>query len=147
MFQVNQGLPVMTGVAILYYTGVMLLFLAVQIVSYWKIFEKAGERGWKAIIPVYADYILYKIAWDVKPFWILMGAAVVNTLLCRIPIVGGIIGFIIGILAVIIEVACYVKLSKAYGHGKGFAVGLIFLSPIFMLILAFEKSEYLGPQK
>ncbi len=137
----------MAGVAALYYVGVILLLLVVQIVAYWKIFEKAGERGWKAIIPVYSDYVLYKIAWETKPFWILMGAAVITSLLSRIPVVGAIISFIIGILAVIIEVNCYLKLSKAFGHGGWFAVGLLLLSPVFMLILAFDNSEYSGPQE
>jgi len=36
-------------------------------------------------------------------------------------------------------------LSKSYGHGVGFTVGLIFLSFIFMPILAFGNSKYAGP--
>lgn len=27
-----------------------------QVVAYWKIFEKAGEPGWKAIVPFYNTY-------------------------------------------------------------------------------------------
>ena len=40
----------------------------------------------------------------------------------------------------------YVKLAKALGHGGGFAVGLIFVSIIFLPILAFEDNVYYGPQ-
>ncbi len=87
MFAVNQGIPMGLGPVIMFYVGLVLLLLVVQIVAYWKIFEKAGEPGWKAIIPVYSDYILYKIAWGVKPFWILMGAAVITSLLSWIPVV------------------------------------------------------------
>ena len=38
------------------------------------------------------------------------------------------------------------NLSLAYGHGVGFAIGLFFLSPIFMLILGLGSSQYQGPQ-
>lgn len=38
------------------------------------------------------------------------------------------------------------KLSRSFGHKFGFTLGLIFLNPIFLLILAFGKnSQYVGP--
>ena len=79
MYEVNQGIPMGMGIAIMFYMIVFLLLLTIQIVSNWKVFEKAGESGWKALIPVYSEYILYRIAWDVKLFWILIGAAVVSS--------------------------------------------------------------------
>ncbi len=130
----------------IYSVGIIAL-LILQIVANWKIFEKAGEQGWKSLIPVYAEYILYKIAWDTKPFWILIGLSVLTIFLSAIPVAGMVFGFIISILLIIIEVLCYVKLAKAFGHGRGFALGLILLSPIFLMILGFENSEYLGPQE
>jgi hypothetical protein len=36
-------------------------------------------------------------------------------------------------------------LSKSFGHGVGFTLGLIFLSPIFIPILGFGGSLYVGP--
>src|SRR5580700_1458 len=33
----------------------------------WKIFEKAGEKGWKALIPIYNYYIWLKII--KRPWW------------------------------------------------------------------------------
>ena len=35
--------------------------------------------------------------------------------------------------------------GKLFGHGVGFTIGLIFLSPIFKGILAFNSDEYIGP--
>lgn len=40
-----------------------------QVIANWRIFTKAGEAGWKSIIPVYGDYISYKIAWQTGYFW------------------------------------------------------------------------------
>lgn len=36
------------------------------------------------------------------------------------------------------------KTAKAFGHDGGFAVGLIFLPPVFLLILALNEDRYLG---
>lgn len=48
------------------------------------------------------------------------------------------------IAAMVLSIVFYHKLSKAFGHGIGFTLGLIFLNPIFMLILAFGGSQYVG---
>ena len=51
------------------------------------------------------------------------------------------------IIAGIISIMYSVKLAKAFGKGTGFAIGLIFLSPIFMLILGLGDATYHGAQK
>ena len=47
------------------YIGVILtiglVWTIIQIIAWWKIFTKAGEKGWKSIIPIYNQVILYKI--------------------------------------------------------------------------------------
>ncbi len=43
-----------------------------MIVSYWKLFNKAGERGWKCLIPFYNDYVRYKITWKPAVFWAIL---------------------------------------------------------------------------
>ena len=48
------------------------------------------------------------------------------------------------IAALIIEINEDSKLSKSFGHGAGFTVGLVFLNPIFKLILGFGSSQYVG---
>lgn len=107
-----------------------LLTLAIAvlgIVAMWKIFTKAGEPGWAAIIPFYNLYVLFKITWGSG--W--------KFLLLLIPIAN-----------IVIAIITMVKLAKAFGKGGGFAVGLIFLSIIFYCILAFGDSGYLGvPEK
>ena len=60
---------------------------------------------------------------------------------------------IVGIIVIILAVALFVlnciwlvRLAKCYGRSGGFAVGLILLYPIFILILGFGSSEYVGSQ-
>jgi hypothetical protein len=105
---------------------VTVLSLAVAvlgIVAMWKIFEKAGEPGWAAIIPFYNVYVLFKITWGNG--W--------KFLFLLIPIAN-----------LVFAIITMVKLAKAFGKSGGFAVGLIFLSIIFYCILAFDSSTYLG---
>ncbi len=46
------------------------IILLIIIIAWWNIFEKAGQPGWKAIIPLYNAYILLKIVG--KPDWWLL---------------------------------------------------------------------------
>ena len=93
-------------------------------VSMWKIFVKAGQPGWAAIIPIYNAYILTKIVG--RPWWWL--------LLMLIPFVNIVIAIILAI-----------DLAKSFGKGGGFAVGLILLGFVFYPILAFGDARYQGP--
>lgn len=131
---------------ILSYIGILLVWYVLQVIAYWRIFSKAGEPGWKSIIPIYNIYVQYRICWNTRIFWV---SLVLGIAAFIFGIVGGVIGLIgnlclLGVGAISI-IGTY-KLSLAFGHGIPFAVGLYFLNPIFMLILGFGSSEYQGPQ-
>ena len=110
------------------------IFYILQVIAYWKIFTKAGEEGWKSIIPIYNGYVQYRLTWDVQYFWVALGLAV-----------GG--GSLALLGTALMNVVALYKLACAYGHGIGFTIGLFFLNPLFMLILGFGDSEYMGPQE
>lgn len=110
------SVPVMAG---------SLIFAIISIVAMWKIFEKAGEPGWAAIVPFYNAYTLVKIA--LGNGWLF--------LLAIVPLVN----FFFAIWLM-------VKLAAAFGKSVGFAIGLIVLGPIFLLILGFGDAKYQGVQ-
>lgn len=109
---------------------IFLAVLVVFIVAYWKIFKKAGEEGWKSIIPIYSNIVLYRIA-GISPWWILGSLATI------IPGIGWLI-------TLAINIYFNYNLAKSFGKGIGFTIGLLLLSPIFILILAFGSSEHQG---
>ena len=113
-----------------------------QIIANWRIFTKAGEDGWKSIIPIYGDYISYKIAWQPAYFWLTLVLGIVSSCLLISMII-----VLIKIILAIISIMYSVKLARAFGRGTGFAIGLIFLPPIFMLILGFGDDRYYGADK
>lgn len=141
------------------YAFMVIGLYVVQVIAYWKLFTKAGEAGWKSIIPIYNTYILFKIAWKTKFFWIMLAvgivggfiggilAALLSDTAAVVAAVAMIVYWIIAIFALVIEILLCVKLAQAYGKGGGFAVGLIFLNIIFILILAFGSAQYRGPQQ
>jgi len=95
-----------------------------MIAACWKIFSKAGQPGWAAIIPIYNWYIRCKIVG--RPGW--------WVILLFIPF----INFIIGIILCI-------DLAKSFGKGAGFGIGLILLGVICFPILGFGSAQYQGP--
>lgn len=105
----------------------LLIYLAIAILviaGFWKVFTKAGEPGWAAIIPIYNLYILLKIAG--RPWWWLI--------LMFIPIV-----------SIVIYLIVSVDIAKSFGKGTGFGIGLFFLSFIFYPVLGFGDAQYQGP--
>lgn len=130
---------VMTIVAL-----IALAWYIIRVIAQWKIFTKAGEAGWKSIIPIYNEWILYKFTWKA---YMAIVAIVLVSLGTMFTQVGGALSTIGGILsfaAFVIECIDMHKLSKAFGHGGGFTAGLIILKPIFLLILGFGSSRYVG---
>lgn len=138
-------------------SSVFALALAVLgIVAMWKIFVKAGEAGWKAIIPFYNTYILFKICWETKQFWTYLILTIVISILSgavellpsdnAFTFIFAIASLVASGFLVYYSVMLDIKLSQAFGHGGGFAVGLIFLTLIFECILAFGDSKYVGNQ-
>lgn len=122
----------------------ILAWMVILIIANWKIYTKAGEKGWKSLIPYYSQYVLYRITWKTDMYWVVLIAGLGATFFSRIAIVS--LTFICSIITAIVSLIQLNKMSKSFGHGIGFTLGLIFLNPIFILILAFGSSEYEGPQ-
>lgn len=114
------------------YSLIILAFYVLIIVAQWKIFTKAGQEGWKALIPIYNVVVLYKII-GLSPWLLLL------YLLSVVPVVGWIISIALSIVST-------VKLAKAFNQSTAFIFGFLFLSPIFQMILGFGKAEYVGPE-
>ncbi len=107
------------------YVVVLLAIAVFAIVCMWKIFTKAGQPGWASIIPFYNYYVLFEIAWGNGLLFLLMFIPVANF---------------------VVMIILWVKLSQSFGYSAAFAIGLLFLPIIFLPILAFGSSRYIGPQ-
>ncbi len=92
-----------------------------MLICKWMIFEKAGQPGWAAIIPIYNYYIMTKVI-NKPGYW---------TVLMILPYVN--IVFLIWSVNL---------LSKKFGKDIGYTLGLLFLAPIFYPMLAFGSAQY-----
>ena len=97
-----------------------------MLVSYWKVFIKAGQPGWGILIPIYNIYLLLKIAG--RPGWWLI--------LYLIPFVN-----------IVIAILVCIDIAKNFGKDAAFGIGLAFLGIIFYPILAFGSAEYKAPNQ
>ena len=119
----NDGLGI---IGIILAVGMIIVFVAIIgaiLAGLWQTFVKAGEAGWKGIIPIYNIWVLMEIIG--RPGWWLI--------LFFIPVVG----FFIWI------VVC-LDLAKSFDHGPGFAIGLMIFPFIFFIILGWSEAQYQG---
>lgn len=110
--------------------GILGNLIALVIIIYiyacfWMIFQKAGEAGWKGIIPIWNYIVLARICG--RPLW--------WAIMMLIPCVQIVFGIILAL-----------DLGKSFGKSTVFSIlGLILCGPIGLGILAFGSDRYLGP--
>jgi hypothetical protein len=101
-----------------------LVWLALLVLSFaglWKVFVKAGQPGWAAIVPIYNVIVLLKIGG--KPLW--------WTVLFFIPIANCVVLIIV-----------WIKVAHRFGRSTAFGWGLALLAFIFAPILGFGDAQY-----
>ena len=70
MFDENSLLFISAGlgVAFIILLIILLAFLVFHYVGLWKMYQKAGKKGWEAIIPIYSTFVLTDIA-GLNVYW------------------------------------------------------------------------------
>lgn len=143
--------------------AVIIALYVFLIIAGWKIFTKAGEKGWKSIIPIYNVYVLLKISGMKNWFWAMLGVSVVASVLLvvfkfdtnafydmkaaeaidwgkNIPSLCVIIAE--SVFELVLAIIYCRNTAKVFGKGAGFAVCLFFFTPIVWLVLGFGKAKY-----
>lgn len=146
------------GMGMLIFDLIVLALCIVSIVALWKIYKKAGEHGWACLVPFYNNYVFYRMTWGngwmfLLPAILIFGYVFGLVFLmlsgfageATLTIIMTILAIGCGIASIVINIITLHKLSKSFGHGVGFTLGLLFLSVIFYIILGFGSSQYVGP--
>ena len=108
------------------YVFFMLAAIGVAIAALWRVFEKAGQPGWAAVVPIYNTYVL-------------------TLEVCKKPILWFILT-LVPLVNAVIMILLMIELAKAFGKSTAFAVGLILLGPVFLAILGFGDAQYEAPE-
>ena len=105
------------------YGVVWLVVVVVLLAAYWRIFAKAGRPGWASLIPIYNVVTLLHITGR-SGWWV--------------------VGMCVPLLNIFVAIRLVFELAGAFGRGIGFGFGLLLLSPIFVPVLGFGDSRYVG---
>ena len=108
------------------WTVIIIALAVLMVVSRWRIFEKAKQPGWGALIPFYNIYLTFKVAG--RPGW--------WTRRLLFP----------PVLIVLLIITCF-DIPKRFGKPAVFGLGILFLKYIFVPILAFDKSKWTPKKK
>lgn len=118
-----------------------------DVIGKWFMFVKMGEAGWKSLIPIYSDYVIFRNVW--KPIYFI-ALIVVNVLAAYVSYSqggGDTSSYLLNLLhcaSFILVFLENIKLSRSFGHGYLFGLGLLIFNPLFTMILGFGSSIYLG---
>jgi len=97
---------------------IFILFMIIFIIGLMKVFEKCNKPAWAAIIPFYNMWVLFKIVG-------------VSPILSLIPFINGIVYLYVLFL-----------LGSKFNKSTLYNLGLVILTPIFIIFLGFDSSFY-----
>lgn len=136
---------------------ILVAFYVLEVIAYWKIFTKAGKPGWHSIIPILNNWDEVDLSWNRNIAWFVVCLMIVSGIVGNIisnrqmqgfevsPVLVG-LSYVLAIVSLVFAIISEYKLAKAFGKGVGFFIGLIFLNPIFKIILGFGNAQYQGRQ-
>jgi hypothetical protein len=100
------------------------ILYVIVIVASWKVYVKMGRQGWECIVPFYNVFVLFQSLYGNG--W--------KMFLLLIPFYN-----------IYVMIKLWIDLAKAFGEGVGFALGLLFVNPVFMAILGFGNDTFTAP--
>lgn len=123
--------------------------LMIQMLAYCMVLEKMGEKGWKAFIPFYNEYLVFKHIWGAKFFTINLICSVLNSYfiiskMLNATSFNNFFYIATSVAVCMFTIMYYLKLAAAFGRSRLFGLGLIILPPLFIMILAFDGSQFQG---
>lgn len=146
----NGNVGFLSGIIDIFFDCVLLAYYIVYMIAEYRILQKEGEKGWKALVPFYNFYVTYKIEGVFCPWFyfitVCTAAEIVEFVFEIMKIHSEpfeIIFKCASLLAFITEAVFSVHLGRSFGKSLGFKVGLVLLPDIFYLILAFGKSTFI----
>ncbi len=122
-----------SGSGVVVFLILALVFYVLVSLGLYGTFIKAGQPGWAGFVPLYNFIVLLRVAGRPKSWgWFL--------LMIIIPYIGSLALFIVYIIVAN-------DVSKSFGHGTAFTVGLVipYVSAVFYYILWLGPSQYRGP--
>ena len=128
---------------------ISLVIAILKLIGTWKMLTKAGESGWKSLIPFYNQWTLCKVA-GISPYWVLeiIVVSMINTVLNGIlgsNVISVILSLIVYANTIYFWVILSISLAKSFGKDTGFGVATVFFSFITYPMMGMGSATYAGP--
>ena len=117
-----------------------------SLIGNWMLFKKAGEDGWKSIIPFYSQVVSCKLFMGKAELAIIPIAASLVSSACSKSEDLVFISILAWLVSLVFSIFQSIDIAKSFGKSSAFTVGLIFLPFIFLLILGLGNDQYYGPK-
>jgi hypothetical protein len=118
--------------------------LTLHVVGQWKMFTKAKEEGWKALIPIYNFVVLSNLV-GITPWWLLIIG--ICYLVMFIPFINIIIWIPLMVLWYYYLIILAISTARSYGKSDAWAVGFVLVPWLFYFLVGINKDDkYLGPK-
>lgn len=138
----NVGMLVGFGLGIILF--VFLFVIAIYVINglgLYKIFKKAGNKGWAGFVPYYSDWILVEISgchwWY---YLIILGNALLSLFIntdstSLVTLLSG----LLSLISLYVLLCINYNIAKKFHREAGFAIGMTFIPIVFYLILGFSN--------
>jgi len=98
-----------------------LLIAVIVIAGMWKMFEKAGQPGWAAVVPIYNIWVLVQISGK-ETWWFVL--------------------FLIPCANFVAAVVICMAIARKFGKDTLYGIGLALLPFVFFPMLGFGTAQY-----
>ena len=133
------------------FTCIAISVIPALLAAEWFIFLKAGEKGWKALIPFYSTFLSHHIigmshAWFIIDMVLWVCEMFIEEYNLGTHLFSHIFFAFTAVFTIVSEIIHINKLCNVFRKGRGFKIGTFCVPEVFLLIIAFSKAEYHKPE-
>lgn len=139
-----EGLDQVAAVLLLLLVLSWIALLVLLIIATWKIFVKAGEKGWKSLIPYYTQYIQFRVAGIPKIFWVDLPVMILMLILKWTGRNETGVYKALYCCNFALQALSYGYIARAFGKKPKFCIAAALLPVFFLPILGFGSAKYAG---
>lgn len=116
--------------------AISIIFIIIYAFILWKFAEKTNRPGWSLLIPIYSNFVWCDII-KIETIWAV--ASFLPMIMMKINPSSLPIFYLSGLVELMVQYYFCQNIAKRFGKGFLFTLGLFFIKPIFLAILAFNK--------
>lgn len=127
------------------YTIITIVALIIGVpffIAWCRIFQKVGHPWERMFVPFYNFYTQCSVAHCTALFWVSIFVPFILLLIQNIKQISGIVQILFPVCVLLLYAIYCNKLANAFGKKTGWAIGLFFLHPFFIMGLGFGSAVY-----